>query len=125
MSISADQEYVVRSGIKTTFTLGVIQSLMIVEDFKRPISIVPTPGDESKVIFGNVHDGITGKKFYVEPENREKEPNISAIVYHLQRQLGVEVQSKDSIAAEKEEVQAREEANPRRTKVERSVDEFE
>lgn len=101
VTIHADKEYVVRAGLKTTFSKGILGGLMEVKDFSKPVGIAPTPGDENKVVFGNVYDGVTGKKFFHE---RDEDTTPSQMVFELQDRLGIEVQDGDSIKADKEKV---------------------
>jgi len=84
-----DQNYVVRAGVETNFVRSLILSLVQVEDFDKPLTLVLSPGDDGKVIFCAVHYTETNLKIKYEwdPEMR-----LLPIIQGLQKHLGVNVQ---------------------------------
>lgn len=84
--ISADQPYVVRSGLDTVFTRGVILALAIVEDYTEPLIIAVAPSDQEKVVFGKVYRA-SGEKISVE---WQKDANLMPLINHIQELLGQE-----------------------------------
>lgn len=99
LSLRSDKEYVIRSGVETSFSKGLVNSLVKVEDLSRPICISVVPGTtEAKVVWCNILDGITGKGIFVKGENRAEK--LSPLIFDLQARLGVEVQTGASIKQE-------------------------
>jgi len=59
--ISADELYVVRSGINTNFAKSFLLAASVVEDFSKPLIIVANPGNET-VVFCSLYDAATKTK---------------------------------------------------------------
>ena len=90
ISIQADRKYVVRSGIETIFTRGLLLALEIFDNLKDiPVTICVTPGDEKNVIYASVYDAVNGE---VVKFDWDKSKKLSPVVVGIQKQLGQEVQ---------------------------------
>ncbi|MBD2535954.1 hypothetical protein H6G97_44180 [Nostoc flagelliforme FACHB-838] len=63
--ISADELYIVRTGIETNFAKSFLLAASIVQDFSKPLIIVANAGDENTV-FCNLYDAATKTKIYRE-----------------------------------------------------------
>jgi len=96
VTVLADRHYVIRSGVDTQFSQGLINSLSMVDSFDKPICINVTRGDQGKVVFCDTSDPTTGKTWFCET----KATKLSSIVFPLQKVLGVVVQTAESIQQE-------------------------
>ena len=56
--VSADEVYVIRTGIETIFAKTFLLAISQVQDFSKPLIIAATPGEEN-VVFARVYDAIT------------------------------------------------------------------
>ncbi|MHC5748790.1 MAG: hypothetical protein ACYTXT_44575, partial [Nostoc sp.] len=63
--ISADELYVVRTGIETNFAKSFLLAASLIQDFSKPLIIVATAGEENTV-FCNLYDAATKTKIYRE-----------------------------------------------------------
>lgn len=63
--VSADELYVIRSGIETNFTKSFLLAASLVQDFCKPLIIVANAGDENTV-FCNLYDAASKTKIYRE-----------------------------------------------------------
>lgn len=63
--VSADELYVVRTGIETNFAKSFLLAASLIQDFSKPLIIVATAGDENTV-FCNLYDAATKTKIYRE-----------------------------------------------------------
>jgi hypothetical protein len=61
--ISADELYVVRSGIDTNFAKSFLLAASVIEDFSKPVCIVPNPGNGNNVVFCSIMDAQTRYKY--------------------------------------------------------------
>lgn len=104
VTVSADKEYVLRSGASTTFTKGLLSKLITLEDPGKLLCIAPMPGSSDKVVFCNVWDLESRKQIFFEGDFPDK---IAPLVFDLQEKLGVDVQSVESLEKDKEEVETR------------------
>ena len=59
--ISADELYVIRSGINTNFAKSFLLAASLVEDFSQPLTIVANPGNEN-VVFCSLYDAQSKTK---------------------------------------------------------------
>ncbi|MBD2255125.1 hypothetical protein [Nostoc parmelioides] len=59
--ISADELYVIRSGINTNFAKSFLLAASVVEDFSKPLTIVVNPGNET-VVFCSLYDAQSKTK---------------------------------------------------------------
>lgn len=108
ITVMADREYVVRSGITTSFSKGIVHSMLLVEDFKKPLAIIAEHGDSTKVIFGNLMDADTRKLLIYKEAKQEK---LLPLVAQIQEKLGVFVQTSESIKKVIDEAEAKEAGN--------------
>lgn len=89
--LSADQPFVIRTGVDTIFARGVILGLnaLAVEDalnLTEPIMIVVAPSkQEKKVVFGSVYVEATGRRVKYE---WEKDAELVPLIRHLQTFVG-------------------------------------
>ncbi len=60
--ISADELYVVRSGINTNFAKSFLLGASQIQDFSKPLVIVASPGKEN-VVFCNLYNPVTKARF--------------------------------------------------------------
>ncbi|MHC5755410.1 MAG: hypothetical protein ACYTXF_33175 [Nostoc sp.] len=63
--VSADELYVVRTGVETNFAKSFLLAASLVQDFSKPLIIVANAGDENTV-FCNLYDAATKTKIYRE-----------------------------------------------------------
>lgn len=100
--ISADEQYVVRSGVDTYFSQGLVHNLLMVDDFDEPLTFIAKPGNTDKIVFNSLMDPRTKTYYYFDGEKQEK---LSPLVFQLQEKMGVEVQSKESIMTDLQKLQ--------------------
>ncbi len=63
--VSADELYVVRTGIETNFAKSFLLAASLIQDFFKPLIIVANAGDENTV-FCNLYDAASKTKIYRE-----------------------------------------------------------
>ncbi len=63
--VSADELYVVRTGVETNFAKSFLLAASLVQDFCKPLIIVANAGDENTV-FCNLYDAASKTKIYRE-----------------------------------------------------------
>ncbi|AUB43638.1 hypothetical protein COO91_09819 (plasmid) [Nostoc flagelliforme CCNUN1] len=63
--VSADELYVIRTGVETNFAKSFLLAASLVQDFDKPLIIVANGGDENTV-FCNLYDAATKTKIYRE-----------------------------------------------------------
>lgn len=98
VTVSADKEYVIRSGASTIFTKGLLAKLSTFEDLSIPVCIEPKQGSSEKVVFCNLYNMEDSSGVYFEGELPEK---VSPLVFDLQAKLGSEVQTTESLEQDK------------------------
>jgi len=82
--VSADELYVIRSGIETNFTKSFLLAASGVQDFSKPLIIAATAGEQNTV-FCNLYDVVTKSRI-----EREWNKNVdcATIIRDIQRLLG-------------------------------------
>ncbi|MHC5897298.1 hypothetical protein [Nostoc sp.] len=63
--VSADETYIIRTGIETNFAKGFLLAIALIKDFSRPIIIGCSPGDQNTV-FCRVYDALTKSRVEVD-----------------------------------------------------------
>ena len=63
--VSADELYVIRTGVETNFAKSFLLAASLVQDFDKPLVIVANAGDENTV-FCNLYNAVTKTKIYRE-----------------------------------------------------------
>ncbi|QFS52309.1 hypothetical protein GXM_09803 [Nostoc sphaeroides CCNUC1] len=63
--VSADELYVIRTGIETNFAKSFLLAASLIQDFSKPLIIVANAGDENTV-FCNLYDAASKTKIYRE-----------------------------------------------------------
>lgn len=63
--ISADETYIIRSGLETVFAKCALLGLSQISDFEKPLIIGVQPGSE-KVVFCRIYDQETKQRIYME-----------------------------------------------------------
>jgi hypothetical protein len=63
--VSADELYIVRTGLETNFAKSFLLAASLIQDFSKPLIIVANAGDENTV-FCNLYDAATKTKIYRE-----------------------------------------------------------
>ncbi|MBD2532390.1 hypothetical protein H6G97_23545 [Nostoc flagelliforme FACHB-838] len=63
--VSADELYVIRTGVETNFAKSFFLAASLVQDFSKPLIIVANAGDENTV-FCNLYDATSKTKIYRE-----------------------------------------------------------
>ncbi|MBD2248876.1 hypothetical protein [Nostoc sp. FACHB-888] len=63
--VSADELYVIRTGVETNFAKSFLLAASLIQDFSKPLIIVANAGDENTV-FCNLYDAATKTKIYRE-----------------------------------------------------------
>ncbi|MGF2037321.1 MAG: hypothetical protein RMZ43_018705 [Nostoc sp. CmiVER01] len=82
--VSADELYIIRTGIETNFAKSFLLAASLVQDFDKPLIIVANAGDENTV-FCNLYDAVTKTKIYRE---WSKDLNWATIIRDIQSLLG-------------------------------------
>ncbi|MBD2536108.1 hypothetical protein H6G97_45060 [Nostoc flagelliforme FACHB-838] len=82
--VSADELYVVRTGIETNFAKSFLLAASLVQDFSKPLIIVANAGDENTV-FCNLYDAVT--KSRIERE-WSRDLDWATIIRDIQSLLG-------------------------------------
>ncbi|MBD2526404.1 hypothetical protein [Nostoc sp. FACHB-133] len=82
--ISADELYVIRTGIETNFTKSFLLAASLVQDFDKPLIIAATAG-EKNTVFCNLYDAVT--KSRIERE-WNKNADCATIIRDIQILLG-------------------------------------
>jgi hypothetical protein len=62
--VSADENYVIRTGLETTFAKSLLLGLLEVDDLTKPLIIVVTPGEET-VVFCALYDAETKSRIKI------------------------------------------------------------
>ncbi|AUB43368.1 hypothetical protein COO91_09543 (plasmid) [Nostoc flagelliforme CCNUN1] len=63
--VSADELYVIRTGVETNFAKSFLLAASLIQDFSKPLIIVANAGDENTV-FCNLYDAASKTKIYRE-----------------------------------------------------------
>lgn len=63
--ISADELYIIRTGVETNFAKGFLLAASLIQDFSKPLIIVANAGEENTV-FCNLYDAVTKTNIYRE-----------------------------------------------------------
>ena len=63
--VSADELYIIRTGVETNFAKSFLLAASLVQDFDKPLIIVANAGDENTV-FCNLYDAASKTKIYRE-----------------------------------------------------------
>ena len=82
--ISADELYIIRTGIETNFAKSFLLAASLVQDFSKPLIIVANAGEENTV-FCNLYDAAS--KSRIERE-WNKNADWAAIIHDIQSRLG-------------------------------------
>ncbi|MCC5633381.1 hypothetical protein LC613_38585 [Nostoc sphaeroides CHAB 2801] len=82
--VSADELYVIRTGIETNFAKSFLLAASLIQDFSKPLIIVANAGDENTV-FCNLYDAASKTKIYRE-WNRDLD--WATIIHDIQSLLG-------------------------------------
>ncbi|WP_414756679.1 hypothetical protein [Anabaena sp. CCY 9910] len=81
--ISADELYVIRSGINTNFAKSFLLAASLVEDFSKPLTIVVNPGNET-VVFCSLYDAQSKTKLR---RDWDANADFAGIVQDIQSRL--------------------------------------
>nr|ADO19287.1 hypothetical protein Nfla_8902 [Nostoc flagelliforme str. Sunitezuoqi] len=82
--VSADELYVIRTGVETNFAKSFLLAASSVQDFSKPLIIVANGGDENTV-FCNLYDAATKTKIYRE---WSRDLDWATIIRDIQSLLG-------------------------------------
>ncbi|AVH74279.1 hypothetical protein [Nostoc sp. 'Lobaria pulmonaria (5183) cyanobiont'] len=82
--VSADELYVIRTGVETNFAKSFLLAASLIQDFSKPLIIVATAGDENTV-FCNLYDAATKTKIYRE---WSRDLDWATIIRDIQSVLG-------------------------------------
>jgi hypothetical protein len=82
--ISAEETYVIRSGIETNFSKSFLLAIALVEDLSKPLIIGCSAGKEN-VVFCNVYDAATKARFKTEWDSNA---DWATIIDKVQFKLG-------------------------------------
>ncbi|SRR5579883_366576 len=84
--VSADELYVIRTGIETNFAKTFLLAVSQVQDFSKPLIIAATPGEEN-VVFCRLYDAVTKIRFRREwNKDADWVEMIHSIQFRLQSQ---------------------------------------
>ncbi|MEH2002588.1 MAG: hypothetical protein V7L00_28285 [Nostoc sp.] len=81
--VSADELYVVRTGVETNFAKSFLLAASLVQDFCKPLIIVANAGDENTV-FCNLYDAASKTKIYRE---WSRDLDWATIIHNIQSRL--------------------------------------
>ncbi|MCW5318088.1 hypothetical protein GTQ43_31310 [Nostoc sp. KVJ3] len=82
--ISADELYIIRTGVETNFAKSFLLAASLIQDFSKPLIIVANAGEENTV-FCNLYDAATKTKIYRE---WSRDLNWATIIRDIQSLLG-------------------------------------
>lgn len=82
--ISADELYVIRTGVETNFAKSFLLAASLIQDFDKPLIIVANAGDENTV-FCNLYDAANKTKIYRE---WSRDLDWATIISDIQSLLG-------------------------------------
>ncbi len=82
--VSADELYVIRTGVETNFAKSFLLAASLVQDFSKPLIMVANGGDENTV-FCNLYDAATKTKIYRE---WSRDLDWATIIRDIQSLLG-------------------------------------
>jgi hypothetical protein len=82
--VSADELYVIRTGVETNFAKSFLLAALLIQDFSKPLIIVANAGDENTV-FCNLYDAASKTKIYRE---WSRDLNWATIIRDIQSLLG-------------------------------------
>jgi hypothetical protein len=82
--VSADELYVIRTGVETNFAKSFLLAASLVQDFSKPLIIVANAGDENTV-FCNLYDAASKTKIYRE---WSRDLDWATIIRDIQSLLG-------------------------------------
>jgi hypothetical protein len=82
--VSADELYVVRTGVETNFTKSFLLAASLVQDFSKPLIIAANAGEQNTV-FCNLYDAATKTKIYRE---WSRDLDWATIIRDIQSLLG-------------------------------------
>ncbi|RCJ30002.1 hypothetical protein A6769_34750 [Nostoc punctiforme NIES-2108] len=82
--VSADELYVIRTGVETNFAKSFLLAASLIQDFSKPLIIVANAGDENTV-FCNLYDAAS--KSRIERE-WNKNADWATIIHDIQSRLG-------------------------------------
>ncbi|WP_375502595.1 hypothetical protein [uncultured Nostoc sp.] len=82
--VSADELYIIRTGVKTNFAKSFLLATSLIQDFSKPLIIVANAGDENTV-FCNLYDAASKTKIYRE---WSRDLDWATIIRDIQSLLG-------------------------------------
>ncbi|MCC5633336.1 hypothetical protein LC613_38340 [Nostoc sphaeroides CHAB 2801] len=82
--ISADELYIIRTGVETNFAKSFLLAASLIQDFSKPLIIVANAGDENTV-FCNLYDAASKTKIYRE---WSRDLDWATIISDIQSLLG-------------------------------------
>jgi len=82
--VSADELYVIRTGVETNFAKSFLLAASLVQDFSKPLILAATAGEENTV-FCNLYDATTKTKIYRE---WSRDWDWATIIHDIQSLLG-------------------------------------
>ncbi len=87
--VSADEVYIIRTGIETNFSKTLLLAASVVQDFSKPLIIAAVSGEENTV-FCQLYDAATKARI-----RREWNPNADwgTIIHDIQSRLSCSVES--------------------------------
>lgn len=87
----ADRQYVIRTGVDTTFARGLLLALELVDDYQAPLTIVAANSDRGeKVVFSRLYRASTNERVKVEWDRDRK---LFPLIVKLQQRMGQRPQS--------------------------------
>lgn len=95
--VMADRQYVIRTGVDTTFARGILLALELVDDFGPPLTIVAANSDKGeKVVFSRLYRASTNERVMIQ---WDKERKLFALIQKLQERMGQRPQSWPDVQA--------------------------
>lgn len=89
--IMADRQYVIRTGVDTTFARGLLLALELVDDYAAPLTLVAANSDKGeKVVFSRLYRAATNERIKVEWDRDRK---LFPLVTRLQARMGMRPQT--------------------------------
>ncbi|WP_026730806.1 hypothetical protein [Fischerella sp. PCC 9605] len=100
--VSADEIYIIRTGVETNFAKTFLLAASVVVDFSKPLIIAAVSGEENAV-FCQLYDAVTKVRIRRE---WDKDADWAEIIHNIQSRLSNEVASTKSQVASTESILA-------------------
>lgn len=91
VQVMADRQYVIRTGVDTTFARGLLLALELVDDYAAPLTLVAANSDQGeKVVFSRLYRAKTNERVQIVWDRDRK---LFPLVTKLQQRMGQKPQT--------------------------------